>query len=343
MGHRKLSSPRRGSSGLRPRKRSRELLPSPKSWPSVEINSPIPLGFVGYKAGMTHIFAIDDRPSSPTQGKEIFVPVTIVETPPLIPLAIRGYGMDGKGELQAITEYWISPPKELQLLRKINSFRYNESRSKQALDQLSSNLSKILALRIVAATQPRAIPALGKKKPEIVEIQIGGGDIKSQLEYGLNLLGKPLEVKDVLKEGQLIDIIGVSKGKGFQGAIKRFGVMELPRWHKHRKGSRKVGTRGPSPGTPSYTPQPGQLGYFRRTEFNKRILKISNEVSEINPRGGFVNYGLVRGWYLMIEGSVIGTKRRPIFMRYPIRPTWQPKSVPQITYVSTLSKQGVGA
>ncbi|BBD71894.1 50S ribosomal protein L3 [Sulfodiicoccus acidiphilus] len=300
------------------------------------------LGFVGYKAGMTHVFMIDDRPNSPNLGKEIFVPVTVIETPPLIPLAVRGYTIDGRGELQALTEYWIKPPKELDIKRKIFSFNYSETRARESLDELSSKLERMKVLRVVAATQPRLVPGLGKKRPDVVEIQVTGGQLKAQLDYVLSLLGKPLEVKDVLKEGQLVDLIGVSKGKGFQGAIKRFGVMELPRWHKHRKGSRKVGTRGPSPGTPSYTPQPGQLGYFRRTEFNKRILKISNNVEEVNPKGGFISYGLVRNWYVLIEGSVIGTKKRPIFMRYPIRPTWEPRSIPQFTYVSTLSKQGVG-
>ncbi|BFH73488.1 50S ribosomal protein L3 [Sulfurisphaera javensis] len=343
MGHRKLASPRRGSAGVRPRKRASEILPTPRSWPTIQLNEPKLLGFVGYKVGMTHIFMIDDKPTSPNYGKEIYVPVSIIETPPIIPLALRAYVMGPKGEPTTLSEYWGELPEDvLKTLqtRKIARLKLDKEKMKGKLDTLNSRINDILYLRVLITTQPKLVPALGKKKPEIVEIQLGGGDIKAQLNYALNILGKPLSVKDVFKEGQLIDIIGVTKGKGFQGVIKRYGVVELPRWHKHRKGSRKVGARGPSFSTPSYVPQPGQMGFHRRTEYNKRILKISDNPDEINPKGGFVNYGLVKNTYLIIEGSVIGAKKRPLFLRYPIRPSWNPQSVPKLTYVNLYSQQG---
>jgi len=343
MGHRKLSAPRRGSAGVRPRKRASEILPTPKSWPKVNFNEPKLLGFVGYKVGMTHIFMIDDKPTSPTYGKEIYVPVSVIETPPVIPLAIRAYVMGPKGEPSTLTEYWGEIPDDILKLiqeRKITRLKIDKEKMKKNLDTITSRINDILSLRVIIATQPRLVPALGKKKPEIVEIALGGGDIKAQLNYALSILGKPLPVREVFKEGQLIDIIGVTKGKGFQGVIKRYGVEEFPRWHKHRKGSRKIGARGPSIPTPSYVPQPGQMGFHRRTEYNKRILKISDNPDEINPKGGFVNYGLVRNTYLIIEGSVIGAKKRPLFLRYPIRPSWNPQGAPQITYINLNSQQG---
>lgn len=343
MGHRKLASPRRGSSSLRPRKRAREILPTPKSWPLIESKEPKLLGFVGYKVGMTHIFMIDDKPTSPNYGKEIYVPVSVIETPPIIPLAIRAYAINSKGEPSTLTEYWGDIKEEIIKVlknRKITGLTLDKEKMKGKLEVIEKNLDNIKYLRVLVATQPYLVPSLGKKKPEIVEIQLGGGTIKQQLDYALQILGKEISVKDVFKEGQLIDIIGVTKGKGFAGVIKRFSVVELPRWHKHRKGSRKVGTRGPSISTPSYVPQPGQLGFHRRTEYNKRILKIGDDPKEINPAGGFVNYGIVRNTYLIIEGSVIGAKKRPLFIRYPIRPSWNPQSVPKITYVNLASQQG---
>lgn len=343
MGHRKLASPRRGSAGVRPRKRASEILPTPRNWPVAQLNEPKLLGFVGYKVGMTHIFMIDDKPTSPNYGKEIYVPVSVVETPPLIPLAVRAYIMGPKGEPTTLTEFWGDISNDLMKIvqeRKISRLNIDKEKFKGKLDIINNKLNEIRYLRVVALTQPKLVPSLGKKRPEVVEIQLGGGDIKKQLEYALNILGKPLSVKDVFKEGQLIDIIGVTKGKGFQGVIKRYGVVELPRWHKHRKGSRKIGARGPSISTPSTVPQPGQMGFHRRTEYNKRILKISDNPDEINPEGGFVNYGIVRNTYLVIEGSIIGAKKRPLFLRYPIRPSWSPQTVPQITYVNKNSQQG---
>jgi len=350
MGHRKLSSPRRGSAGLRPRKRSSELLPTPRSWPQVSFEKPKLLGFVGYKVGMTHVFLIDDRPNSPTNGKEIYVPVTVVETPPIIPLALRAYTIDEKGEPNVLTEYWTLSSLNRDLIRRVKSlseFLENEEKKKQfeekfskRLELIKSNLDRILYFRILASTIPRKILSLGKKVPDLVEIQIGGGDKGQQLDYALSILGKEVNIKEVFREGQLIDVIGVTKGKGFAGVIKRYNVIELPRWHKHRKGSRKIGTRGPSLGTPSYVPQPGQLGFHRRTEYNKRILKISDNVNEINPKGGFVRYGIVRNTYILLQGSIIGSKKRPIFLREPIRPYYDFNSAPKITYINLNSQQG---
>ncbi|MCI2414613.1 MAG: 50S ribosomal protein L3 [Candidatus Aramenus sp.] len=339
MGHRKLSSPRRGSSGLRPRKRSSELLPTPRSWPEVKTSSPTLLGFIGYKAGMTHAFIIDNIKGSENFGKEVFTPVTVIETPPIMPIAIRAYALDSKGEPSTLTEYWVAPPADVKLERRIKSLKINPEKQGQFLDKIKSNANNILYLRVIAASQPKLIPSLGKKTPDIAEIQIGGGDVNAQLDYALNLLGKPLAVNSVFKEGQLIDIIGVTKGKGFQGVIKRYSVQELPKWHKHRKGSRKVGTKGPSLGTPSYVPQPGQMGYHRRTEYNKLILKISTNPDEINPKGGFVRYGLVRNAYLLIQGSTIGVRKRPLFLRYPIRPYTLNPITQTITYIDLNSKQ----
>ncbi|MEM1687157.1 MAG: 50S ribosomal protein L3, partial [Zestosphaera sp.] len=83
MARRKWSAPRRGSLGVRPRKRAAEFVPSVRAWPEVTLGSPKPLAFLGYKVGMTHVILVDDRPGRPTYGQEIFVPVTVVETPPM--------------------------------------------------------------------------------------------------------------------------------------------------------------------------------------------------------------------------------------------------------------------
>jgi large subunit ribosomal protein L3 len=340
MGHRKLSSPRRGSAGLRPRKRYKGILPTVKSWPNVNFEKPKLLGFIGYKVGMTHVIMIDDYPNSPIYNKEIFKAVTVIETPPIIPLALRAYGLNSKGQLSSIGEFWIELPKELEINRRIKGFSYNQELMKKHLDDIISKLNEIKYFKILVSTQPKLIPALGKKVPDILEIKLAGGNLKAQLDYSLQILGKPLDVKEVFKEGQLVDIIGVTKGKGFQGVIKRFGVQELPRWHKHRKGSRKVGAKGPSLGTPSYVPQPGQMGFHKRTEYNKRILKISDNPEEINPKGGFIRYGLVRNTYLLIAGSTIGAKKRPLIIRYPIRPTYDFKTAPKIIYIYLESQQG---
>jgi large subunit ribosomal protein L3 len=106
VARRKQSAPRRGSLGVRPRKRAARLLPKVRSWPTVNLAEPRPLAFVGYKAGMTHAIIIDNRPGSLTYGQEIAVAVTVIETPPVIPVAARFYTYGAFGDLETFTEVW---------------------------------------------------------------------------------------------------------------------------------------------------------------------------------------------------------------------------------------------
>ena len=346
MGARKKHAPRRGSLGVRPRKRATRLVPRIKSWPEVDIDKPIPLAFIGYKAGMTHVYIIDDRPGRVTEGREVFVPVTILEAPPMVTVAVRVYGYDPNIGLYTLGEAWAQPEVlkqqySLDIDRVVPRLRVPDP--EKTVKKLEELLSKIYDVRIIAATQPRLVGGLSKKKPDIIEIKIGGKvSLEDRFRYAVELLGKTFSVNDVFKEGQLVDVIAVTKGKGFQGVIKRYGVKELPRWHKHRKGSRSgPGTRGPATTFSwSEVPQPGQTGYHRRTEYNKRILRISDNGLEVTPAGGFLHYGIVRSTYVMLAGSVPGPAKRPIVLRHPVRPTWTPPGPPKIVYVSLSSKQG---
>ena len=90
--------------GYSPRKRARSEVPHVKSWPD-DGDTPKIQGFAGYKAGMTHAFIIDYRPTSTTSGKEVMVPVSVVETPPLKVAAVRGYKETAYG-LKTLTEIW---------------------------------------------------------------------------------------------------------------------------------------------------------------------------------------------------------------------------------------------
>ncbi|MCE7697990.1 MAG: 50S ribosomal protein L3, partial [Methanobacterium paludis] len=106
-----------------------------------------------------------------------------------------------------------------------------------------------------------------------------------------------------------------------------------------------VGSIGPwNPSRTMWTvAMAGQMGYHKRTEFNKKILKIggADEVDAVNPDGGFVKYGLVKNGYFIVKGSVPGPSKRLVMLRKAIRPHGKHDDVPQISYISTASKQGV--
>ena len=55
-----------------------------------------------------------------------------------------------------------------------------------------------------------------------MELRIGGGTIAERVAYAKEILGKDVGITDFAPEGTLVDVIAVTKGKGFQGATKRW-------------------------------------------------------------------------------------------------------------------------
>ncbi|HDM89418.1 50S ribosomal protein L3 [Candidatus Bathyarchaeota archaeon] len=337
MGHRKKHAPKRGSLAYLPRGRAARPIGRIRFWPEVE-EGPVLLGFAGYKAGMTLAVMVEDKPRSPNFGKEVACPVTIIDAPPMFICAVRAYTRDENG-LKTLTEAWAkSLPKDFERLKCIPK---NPS-TDEALKKMKDSLGEICEFRVIAAAQPRLASGVPKKKPDLMEIKVGGGTIEEQFEYVKNILGKTVRADEVFKEGQFVDVIAVSKGKGWQGVVKRWGVKILS--HKSNKTKRGVASLGPwHPARVVYTvPRPGQMGYHQRTEFNKRILKIGEDGSEVTPKGGFLRYGEVKGMYIMLKGSVPGPAKRLIRLRYPARPPKEvSESPPEITYISLESPQGV--
>lgn len=314
--------PRIGSLGYWPRKRTGRVYPSMTTYPEVEKTRV--LGFAGYKAGALHAIIVDNRKGSPTFGQEISVPVTVLDCPPLRVIGVRGYITTQKG-LQVLTQALIKDlPKDIFLKIKSGNFKTEEK-----LSDIEKNLDKISRLRLIVSTQPR-LSGVRKHKPEIFELEIGGKENKEKFEFAKNLIGKEVTVKDVIREGELVDVIGVTKGKGTAGPVKRFGIKIQVR--KAGKKRRHVGSLGQErPGKVRHTvPMAGQLGLFRRTELNKRVLKIGEKGEEITPKGGFTRYGVVKGNYVLIEGSVPGAKKRLVLFRPAIRPSRLKFYLPEI-------------
>src|SRR5207247_11186314 len=82
--------PKKGSHGFTPRKRADGQVPRLTSWP-VGGDAPKLQGFAGYKAGMTHAFVVDYRPTSTTSGHEVQIPLTVIDTAPMKVAAVRVY------------------------------------------------------------------------------------------------------------------------------------------------------------------------------------------------------------------------------------------------------------
>ena len=327
----KYHRPRRGSLGFSPRKRASSIIPRIRSWPDVDEAKL--LGFAGYKAGMTHVIMIDDRKNSPTYGEEIMVPVTVLETPPMKVMGIRVYRKTVYG-LQIAGEVWTDE------LDSFLSRRLQLPKRKGDVDKLK-NIEDIAEVRVITYTQPYLITGVPKKVPDVMEQKVGGS-VEEALDYAIEKLGKEVRISEVFTEGAFIDVLSITKGKGFQGPVKRWGVITLDAKHARSSKHRRVGTLGPwHPHRVRWTvPQAGQMGFHQRTEYNKRILKIGTNGEDINPEGGFLHYGLIRSDYVLVSGSVPGSVKRLVRMRHAIRPPQAVYEGVNILYVSRSSKQG---
>lgn len=109
---------------------------------------------------------------------------------------------------------------------------------------------------------------------------MNGGTIAEKVDYAYSFFEKQIPVDAIFQKDEMIDIIGVTKGKGYEGVVTRWGVTRLPR--KTHRGLRKVACIGAwHPARVSFTvARAGQNGYHHRTEMNKKIYKLGKAGQE---------------------------------------------------------------
>jgi large subunit ribosomal protein L3 len=335
----KTHRPKRGSLAFSPRKRAKSHIPRFRAWPEAK-GEPRLQSFAGYKAGMTHVIMVDDIKNSLTQGMEISVPVTVIETPAIRVAAIRAYTEDSSGQ-RAIAEAWAAD-LDPELRRRINV--PTDENLAANLENIGKMIEegKVSDIKAVIYTLPKSLTGVPKKTPDIMESGISARDLNTKFEYAKSILGTLKSVTDVFKTGTLVDTAAITIGKGTQGPVKRWGINLMKGKHSRQGSLRQIGTLGPwHPAHVSWrVPQMGQMGYHQRTEFNKRILKIGSNGADVTPDGGFLNYGLVHGDYVLIKGSVPGPSKRLIRLRDPIRAKKADLGEPNILHISRESKQG---
>jgi large subunit ribosomal protein L3e len=369
MSHCKFEHPRHGSLEFLPRKRCRRGKGKVKSFPRDDQTKPCHLtAFMGYKSGMTHILREVDKPGSKLNKKEVVEAVTIIETPPMVVVGVVGYASTPQG-LKTVGTVWAQHLSE-ECRRRFyknwyrskkkaftkHALRYDASLKAKTIDrQLLRLKNHSDVVRVIAHTQIRKV-GLGQKKAHIMEIQVNGGKIHAKVDFAVGLFEKEVPVENVFEENEMIDVIGISKGKGFEGVTTRWGTTRLPR--KTHKGLRKVACIGAwHPSRVQYSvPRAGQNGFHHRTERNKKIYRIGKKGTNsgttdfdltektINPMGGFVKYGLVRGDFIMLKGCTVGVKRRVLTLRKTIHAQTSRDALEkiQLKFIDTSSKLGHG-
>jgi len=308
--------------------------------------------------------------------KEVVEAVTILETPPMVIVGIVGYVATPKG-LRALRTVWAEHIGEDCRRRFYKNWYKSKKKaftkaSKKWQDDLGKKvIEKDLkamkryckVIRVIAHTQMKLLRQR-QKKAHIMEIQVNGGTIPQKVDWARKHLEKPVPVSAVFAQDEMIDVIGVTKGKGYKGVTSRWHTRKLPR--KTHKGLRKVACIGAwHPSRVQYTvARAGQKGYHHRTEMNKKIYRIGRGIhtkkgkvvknnastdydlteKTITPMGGFPHYGEVNNDFVMIKGCCMGPKKRVITLRKALVTSAKRVALEKIElkFIDTSSKFGHG-
>ncbi|KAH9330543.1 hypothetical protein KI387_002651 [Taxus chinensis] len=242
---------------------------------------------MGYKAGMTHIVREVEKPGSKLHKKETCEAVTILETPPMVIVGVVAYIKTPRG-LRTLNAVWAQHLSE-ELRRRFYknwykakkkaftkySKKYETEDGKKDIQAELEKMKKYASvIRVLAHTQVKKMKGLKQKKAHLMEIQVNGGTIPQKVDYAYGFFEKQVPIDALFQKDEMIDIIGVTKGKGYESQ----SFLQVAR--------------------------AGQNGYHHRTEMNKKIYKVGKAGQEshttitdfdrtekdITPMGGFPHY-----------------------------------------------------
>lgn len=297
----------KGSRQYWPKRRATRRLPRIRSAPQHN-GEPRLSNIIAYKMGMASMMLIDDS-ESPSKQQEVNRACTVLEVPSMELYGMRLYRRNG------LTSYRESA---VELCDKATAQRLGikAKNDESKLQEFRSRMSDYSDITALLVASPRTTSA-EQNHMERFESAIDCKGMEEKFAFIEANLGKEIRPDSVFKQGEYVDISSITKGKGWQGIIKRYGAARLV--HKATQKTRHLGTHGPvGPAKVMYTiPQPGQMGFNYRTERNKRILKIGGKdsLAEINKSAGYRNYGNARNAFIVIEGSVAGPAKRLVRVR----------------------------
>ncbi len=210
------------------------------------------IGIIGKKLGMTQIFN--------EAGQQI--PVTVVEAPPNPVVFVNEKERMGYASVQL--------GYGQQRMRRASKSNERTPRGRRASKAEVGHAAKAGLEAPPAVLRSFRIDDAPGKKPEIPSYKVG--DVVKV---------------DIFAPGEKVKVTGTSKGRGFQGVVKRYGIGGGPNTHGNTK-HRRPGSIGP--GTdPSRVikgkKMPGHYGAARHTETNLRVEKIDVERNLIYIRG----------------------------------------------------------
>jgi large subunit ribosomal protein L3 len=268
------------------------------------------LGLLGYKVGMTQVFAEDGRVE----------PVTVLELGPCPVLQIRypstkeGNRDVTKDGYSAVQLGFKDKPRKAATRPEQGHVAANlRSKRKEARQKAGVKIPPkadvepqrhVREFRLDTGggfVDPKSVtggPDQATMKVERIRVT-GEGPAKKYEAYTEDLtlkVGQVLKVGDVFKDVLAVDVIGTSKGRGFQGVMKRHGFAGLPAAHGAKKVHRQAGsTASLASNRGSGRPKKGlrragQYGNERVTIRNLTVVKVDAENNLLLVRGGIPGF-----------------------------------------------------
>jgi large subunit ribosomal protein L3 len=189
--------------------------------------------------------------------------------------------------------------------------------NKIGMSQMFDKNGKLTPVTLISVGPCYVLQKKNKEKDGYEALQVGFKKIEKKSKIGKSMKGKeyryikeyrtqgegpkgsPLNVGDeinasIFQEGQIVKVSGKSKGKGFQGGVKKHGMHGRNATHGVKHEHRTIGSTGTR--FPQHVMKgrkmPGRMGFEKVTVKNLKIMKVDKENN-----------------LLVIKGAVPGTER----------------------------------
>lgn len=240
--------------GFLPRKRTKKTHGKIRHFPKDDPSKKVHLtAYVGFKAGMTHVVREVYKPGSRLNKKEVVEGVTIIECPKMVIVGIVGYAETPRG-LKKVKTLFAQHLSECAIRRfykryrgKVHAKAFSKYQKEEVWSKNSAAAIKYLkrrskVIRVIAHPKMQDVKHLKTIKAPLVEIQVNGGTVEEKVDFAFQSFEKEISVSEVFAQGEFIDVLGATKGHGYEGVIARYGVRKLQR--KTHRGCRKVACIG---------------------------------------------------------------------------------------------------
>jgi len=181
--------------------------------------------------------------------------------------------------------------------------------TKKGMTQIFDSEGAVQPVTIITALKTAVTQVKNKETDGYTAVQVGYGEQKEQrmkkpqktkgnfrgfLEFRMDdvsahAVGNSMDIS-TFAEGDKVEVSALSKGKGFQGVVKRHGFAGGPRTHGQKHSERERGSSGGGPGRAGGRvvkgmKMAGRMGGERVTVTNLKIVKVNAEAGEIYVRG----------------------------------------------------------